>query len=113
MVIAMPPSLRKVAYCWRGNAADGQRFAIAGYANVCEFTVGGAGAGRDRRHAPVRRVQTVRAVNEIRRRFGRASDAASLAIRCGGVESSHSARTSAAVMESCPHPAQSVDMAPS
>src|SRR5580704_6438425 len=37
----------------------------------------------------------------------------SFAMRCGGVESSQSARTIAAVMESCPHPAHSVDMAPS
>ena len=36
-----------------------------------------------------------------------------LAIMCGGIESSHSARTIAAVMESWPHPAHSVDIEPS
>ena len=35
------------------------------------------------------------------------------AARCGGTSSSHSAWTSAAVIESCPQPAQSVDIAPS
>ncbi len=37
----------------------------------------------------------------------------SFAMLCGGVESSQSARTMAAVMESCPQPAHSVDMVPS
>src|SRR5436190_21897522 len=37
----------------------------------------------------------------------------SLAIMWGGVEISHSARTRAAVIESCPQPAHSVDMLPS
>src|SRR5947209_20288223 len=37
----------------------------------------------------------------------------SLAIMWGGVDSSQKARTIAAVTESCPQPAQSVDMAPS
>src|SRR5262252_10169161 len=36
-----------------------------------------------------------------------------LAARCGGTSSSQSACTSAAVTESWPHPAHSVDMAPS
>ena len=35
------------------------------------------------------------------------------AIVCGGVESSQNACEIAAVTESCPHPAQSVDIAPS
>ena len=37
----------------------------------------------------------------------------SLATMCGGVSSSQKARTMAAVIESCPQPAQSVDMLPS
>src|SRR5437764_5084291 len=37
----------------------------------------------------------------------------SLAIICGGVASSHSARVRAAVIESCPQPAHSVDIDPS
>ncbi len=37
----------------------------------------------------------------------------SLAILCGSVDSSQNARVIAAVMESCPQPAQSVDMLPS
>ncbi len=37
----------------------------------------------------------------------------SLAIMCGGVESSQNARVMAAVMESCPQPAHRVDMDPS
>ena len=37
----------------------------------------------------------------------------SFAIMCGSIESSQKARVMAAVMESCPQPAQSVDMAPS
>src|SRR5437764_12686871 len=36
-----------------------------------------------------------------------------LAIRCGCMESSQRARIRAAVIESCPQPAHSVDMAPS
>src|SRR5215469_16807881 len=37
----------------------------------------------------------------------------SLAMWCGGVQSSQKARVTAAVMESCPQPAQSVDIEPS
>ncbi len=37
----------------------------------------------------------------------------SFAIMCGSIESSHNARVMAAVMESWPQPAHSVDIAPS
>ncbi len=77
--------------------ANGQRIAIARNTDVSELPIGRVRARGDGRHTPVGRVQTMRRVHEI-------SPASSMSIRyhsawrcgCGGVESSHSARTMAA-----------------
>ena len=58
--------------------ADGERIAVAGDADVSQFAIGRVGAGGDRRHASVRGVEAVRAVDEIGRRLRRAADAAQL-----------------------------------
>ena len=58
--------------------ADRQRVAVAGDADVRQVAVGGVGAGGDRRHAAVRRVEAVRAAHEVGRRLRRAADARQL-----------------------------------
>ena len=58
--------------------ADRQRIAVARDADVAQVAVRRIGAGRDRRHAPVHRVEPVRAADEIGRRFRRAADAGQL-----------------------------------
>ena len=67
--------------------ADGQRIAVSGNADVSQLAVGRVRAGCDRRHAPVRRVEAVRAA---RRNTSGVFDEhpmpLSLAMRCGGVD---------------------------
>jgi len=60
----------------------------------------------------MRGIETVRAVDEVRV-FDEHPMPLILASMCGSIESSHRARTMAAVTESCPHPAHSVDITPS
>ena len=94
--------------------ADRQRVAVAGDADVRQLAVGGVGAGRERRHAAVHAVEAVRAAQEVRRRLRRAADAATASRRgAAAMSSSQNACTIAAVTESWPQPAQSVDIAPS
>src|SRR5262249_49360263 len=50
----------------------------AGDADVLQGAVGGVGAHADRRHAAVDGVEAVAAGDEVRRRFGRATDAGEL-----------------------------------
>ncbi len=52
--------------------------AVARDADVDQVAVGEVGAGQDRRHAPVHRVEAVRVAEEIGRRLRRAADAGDL-----------------------------------
>jgi hypothetical protein len=58
--------------------ADRERVAVARDADVGERAVGGVGAGGDRRHAAVRRVEAVGPADEVGRRLRRAANAGEL-----------------------------------
>ena len=60
------------------SQADGQRVAVAGNAHIGEIAIRGVGAARNRGHAPMDRVEAVRAADEIGRGLGRAADAGQL-----------------------------------
>ena len=55
-----------------------ERIAVAGNAEIGHLAIGRIGAGRNRRHAPVHRVESMRAGQEIGRCFRRAADAGEL-----------------------------------
>jgi hypothetical protein len=58
--------------------ANGGTVAVAGHAEIDEIAVGEIGAGQDRRHAAVHRIEAVRIAEEIGRRLRRAADARDL-----------------------------------
>src|SRR5262249_33148811 len=58
--------------------ADRARVAVAAHADRDELVVREHRAGADRRHAPVDRVEAVRAAEEVRRALARAADARQL-----------------------------------
>src|SRR3954469_23951448 len=58
--------------------ADRGTVAVAGDAEIDQVAVGEVGAGQDRRHAAVHRVEAVRIAEEIRRGLRRAADAGNL-----------------------------------
>ena len=66
--------------------ADGERIAIARNADIGQLAIRGVGAGGDGWHAPMGRVESMRAVDEIGGRLGRTADAAELGdhVRLGG-----------------------------
>ena len=68
-VDAAPDRMRELA------EADGRGIAVAGDAEIDQVAVGEVGAGQDRRHAAVHRIEAVRIAEEIVRRLRGAADA--------------------------------------
>jgi hypothetical protein len=71
--------------------ADRERVAVAADADVEQLAVGRAGAGRDGGHAPVRRVEAMRAREKYVGVFDEQPMPESLATMCGGTSSSWNA----------------------
>jgi hypothetical protein len=93
--------------------ADRGGVAVAGHAEVDQVAVGEVGAGQHRRHAAVHGVEAVRVAEEVVGVFDEQPMPESLATRCGSMSSSKQAWMIAALIESWPQPAHSVEIAPS
>ncbi len=65
---------------------DGGRISVAGHTQVDQIAIGQIGAGGDRGHAPVHRVEAVRLTQKVGRRLGRAAYSGDLgdAVRLDG-----------------------------
>ena len=106
-VDAAPHGVRELA------EPDGGGVAVARDAEIDQFAVGEIGAGQHRRHAAVHGVEAVRLAEEIVGVFEEQPMPESFATRCGWIASSKQASMIAAVIESWPQPAQSVETLPS
>ena len=94
--------------------ADGQRIAVARNADVQQVAIGRRRLPwRWRGMRPWAELKPCAPLTKYVGVFEEQPMPLSLATMCGWVSSSHSARMMAAVMESCPQPAHSVDMDPS